>query len=52
MSHGDKITAIPPGFEVVATSDGSPFAVIADEGAPALRRAVPPRGGPHARAAR
>ena len=32
MSHGDKIVAIPPGFEVVATSDGSPFAVIADEG--------------------
>ena len=31
MSHGDKITAIPPGFEVVATSEGSPFAVIADE---------------------
>src|SRR5579871_6318629 len=32
MSHGDKITAIPLGFEVVATSDGSPFAAIADEG--------------------
>jgi len=32
MSHGDVITAIPPGFEVVATSKGSPFAVIADEG--------------------
>jgi GMP synthase (glutamine-hydrolysing) len=32
MSHGDKITAIPLGFEVAATSDGSPFAVIADEG--------------------
>ena len=31
MSHGDKITAVPPGFEVVATSDGSPFAAIADE---------------------
>ena len=30
MSHGDKITAIPPGFEVLATSEGSPFAVIAD----------------------
>ncbi len=30
MSHGDKITAIPPGFEVLATSPGSPFAVIAD----------------------
>ena len=32
MSHGDVITAIPLGFEVVATSSGSPFAVIADEG--------------------
>ncbi|WP_397422661.1 glutamine-hydrolyzing GMP synthase [Phenylobacterium sp.] len=32
MSHGDKITAIPLGFEVVATSEGSPYAVIADEG--------------------
>ncbi len=32
MSHGDTVTAIPPGFEVVATSAGSPFAVIADEG--------------------
>ena len=32
MSHGDKITAMPLGFEVVATSEGSPFAMIADEG--------------------
>jgi GMP synthase (glutamine-hydrolysing) len=32
MSHGDKITAIPEGFHVVATSEGSPYAVIADEG--------------------
>jgi GMP synthase (glutamine-hydrolysing) len=32
MSHGDKITAIPPGFKVVATSENSPFASIADEG--------------------
>jgi GMP synthase (glutamine-hydrolysing) len=31
MNHGDKITAIPPGFEVVATSENSPYAVIADE---------------------
>ena len=31
MSHGDKIVAIPPGFAVVATSENSPFAVIADE---------------------
>jgi GMP synthase (glutamine-hydrolysing) len=31
MSHGDKIVAIPEGFDVVASSDGSPYAVIADE---------------------
>jgi GMP synthase (glutamine-hydrolysing) len=31
MSHGDKITAIPEGFTVVATSESSPNAVIADE---------------------
>jgi GMP synthase (glutamine-hydrolysing) len=31
MSHGDKIVAIPQGFDVVATSAGSPYAVIADE---------------------
>ncbi len=32
MSHGDEITAMPPGFAVVASSAGSPYAVIADEG--------------------
>jgi GMP synthase (glutamine-hydrolysing) len=32
MSHGDVVTAIPPGFEVIAASRGSPFAAIADEG--------------------
>jgi GMP synthase (glutamine-hydrolysing) len=32
MSHGDVVTAIPPGFEVIAASEGSPFAAIADEG--------------------
>jgi GMP synthase (glutamine-hydrolysing) len=31
MSHGDKIVAIPEGFEVVATSAGSPYAAIANE---------------------
>ncbi|AKR55126.1 GMP synthase [glutamine-hydrolyzing] [Devosia sp. H5989] len=31
MSHGDRVTAIPPGFEVVGTSNGAPFAMIADE---------------------
>jgi GMP synthase (glutamine-hydrolysing) len=32
MSHGDRVTALPPGFRVVAQSDNAPFAVIADEG--------------------
>jgi len=32
MSHGDKVIAIPKGFRVVATSDGSPYAAIADDG--------------------
>ena len=31
MSHGDKIVSIPPTFDVVATSENSPFAAIADE---------------------
>jgi GMP synthase (glutamine-hydrolysing) len=31
MSHGDKITALPQGFEPVAVSEGSPYAVIANE---------------------
>ena len=32
MSHGDCVTALPPGFEAVATSPGAPYAAIADEG--------------------
>jgi GMP synthase (glutamine-hydrolysing) len=31
MSHGDRITAIPPGFRVTAVTEGAPFAAIADE---------------------
>jgi len=31
MSHGDKINAIPDGFRPVATTDGSPFAAIAND---------------------
>jgi GMP synthase (glutamine-hydrolysing) len=31
MSHGDRVTRLPDGFEVVGTSDGAPFAMIADE---------------------
>ena len=28
MSHGDRVNAIPDGFEVIARSDGAPFAAI------------------------
>ncbi|MFT4091414.1 MAG: glutamine-hydrolyzing GMP synthase [Asticcacaulis sp.] len=31
MSHGDRVTSIPEGFKVIATSEGAPFAAIADE---------------------
>lgn len=31
MSHGDRVNAIPEGFEVIAKSEGAPFAAIADE---------------------
>ncbi len=31
MSHGDRVTALPPGFAVQAASEGAPFAIIADE---------------------
>jgi GMP synthase (glutamine-hydrolysing) len=31
MSHGDRVTKIPDGFEVIGISEGAPFAMIADE---------------------
>jgi GMP synthase (glutamine-hydrolysing) len=31
MSHGDRVTSLPPGFRPVAVSSGAPFAAIADE---------------------
>lgn len=31
MSHGDRVNRIPDGFDVIAASDGAPFAAIADE---------------------
>jgi GMP synthase (glutamine-hydrolysing) len=30
MSHGDKVTALAPGFVSLAYSDGSPYAVVGD----------------------
>lgn len=32
MSHGDRVAELPPGFRIVAVSEGAPYAVIADEG--------------------
>ncbi|MBI3419021.1 MAG: glutamine-hydrolyzing GMP synthase [Proteobacteria bacterium] len=31
MSHGDRVTELPKGFKVVASSEGAPFAIAADE---------------------
>jgi GMP synthase (glutamine-hydrolysing) len=31
MSHGDRVTVLPPGFRVVGTSENAPIAMIADE---------------------
>jgi GMP synthase (glutamine-hydrolysing) len=31
MSHGDRVTRLPDGFEVVGLSENAPFAAIADE---------------------
>jgi len=31
MSHGDRVIALPEGFQVIGVSDGAPFAAIADD---------------------
>jgi GMP synthase (glutamine-hydrolysing) len=31
MSHGDRVTRLAPGFEVIAVSENAPFAVAVDE---------------------
>lgn len=31
MSHGDRVTKLPAGFEIVGKSEGAPYAIIADE---------------------
>jgi GMP synthase (glutamine-hydrolysing) len=31
MSHGDKVTALPPGFRLIASNDACPLAGMADE---------------------
>ncbi len=31
MNHGDRVTALPPGFRTVALTENAPFAAIADD---------------------
>ena len=31
MSHGDKVTALPPGFSVIGSNESTPIAAMADE---------------------
>lgn len=31
MSHGDRVTALPEGFDIIAKSEGAPYAAISDE---------------------
>ena len=31
MSHGDRVTKLPEGFKIIATSENAPFAAVADE---------------------
>ena len=31
MSHGDRVEALPPGFRAVGTSEGAPYAAVADD---------------------
>lgn len=31
MNHGDRVTALPPGFRTVAVTENAPFAAIADD---------------------
>ena len=40
---------LPPGFEIVAKSEGAPFAIATDEDAALLLDDVPPRGRAHPR---
>jgi len=31
MSHGDRVTELPPGFNIIASTDNAPFSGMADE---------------------
>ena len=48
MSHGDRVTRLPPGFKVKATSARTRRSPSSPTRRAASTRAVPPRGGAHA----
>ena len=48
MSHGDKVTALPPGFKLIARATRLPDRRHGRRVAPLLRRAVPSRSHAHA----
>ncbi len=43
MSHGDRVTELPEGFKVIATSENAPFAIAVDEGRRYYRPCSTPR---------
>ena len=47
MSHGDKVTKIPPGFSLIASSPSAPIAFMGDTEASLLWRTVSPRSDSH-----
>ncbi len=49
MSHGDRVIALPDGFHRLARTAGRAVRRHRRRGQALLRRAVPPRGGAHAR---
>jgi len=48
MSHGDRVVALPPGFQAIASTESAPFAAMADES----RCSSIPRSRTRCRAAR
>ena len=48
MSHGDRIAALPPGFQTIGVSGNTPFCAVGNAREAHLRRAVPPGGRAHA----
>ena len=44
MSHGDRVETLAPGFDVVAASEGAPFAIATTEKAKRFEDVMPNLG--------